>query len=396
MIHRKGISSMHDRQDRVIKLAQELVRRPSVTGEEGEVARFLQAVLPDYGFDEAVIDSYGNVIGRIGEPVAGGLLFDGHIDTVGVHDPDQWRHDPFGGEVSDEKIYGRGIADMKGAIAAAIVAVEELRDEGWVSGTPLWFSGTVCEEVAEGALLEKVLDRARPESVIIGEATALNLAVGQRGRAEIVLEATGKSTHSAHASLGINAIEVAIQAMVAIQDNFKAPLSEFLGEGSLVATDIISDPYPGCSVVPSRCVITFDRRVLLGESPQPVLQSLIDCLPPGAGVRVRLASYSLNTFTGVAVKGESYAPPWCFDPCHERVQAALAGLRRAGIASSIRTYGFCTNGSGSAGNRKIFTLGFGPGDEGAAHTTDEFLSIEQLIRAVQGYKELFRSMAAGR
>jgi putative selenium metabolism hydrolase len=383
---------MQDKRERVVSLARELVGRPSVTGAEGEIARFLQSVLPHYGFDEALIDPYGNVVGRVGEPVAGGLLFDGHLDTVGVHDPDQWQHDPFGAAIDEGRIYGRGIADMKGAIAAAIVAVAELRDEGWVPRAPLWFSGTVCEEVAEGVLIERVLDLAQPETVIIGEATALHLAVGQRGRAEIVMEAAGQSVHSAHASLGINAIDVAVRAMTTIQSKFQGPFSESLGEGSLVATDIISDPYPGRSVVPSRCVVTFDRRVLLGESPRSILQPLADCLSPRDGVRFRLADYDFRTHTGIAVKGVSYAPPWYFDPGQERVQAALAGLRRAGIAAGIRTYGFCTNGSGSAGKRNIFTLGFGPGEEGAAHTTDESLAIEQLVEAVRGYKELFRSM----
>jgi acetylornithine deacetylase/succinyl-diaminopimelate desuccinylase-like protein len=209
------------------------------------------------------------------------------------------------------------------------------------------------------------------------------------------MEAAGKSVHSAHASLGINAIDVAVRALTAIQGNYQAPFSESLGEGSLVATDIISDPYPGRSVVPSRCVVTFDRRVLLGETPQSVLQSLDDCLSPEAGVRVRLASYDFRTHTGIAVKGESFAPPWYFDSGQERVQMALAGLNRVGIAARIRTYGFCTNGSSSAGKRNIFTLGFGPGDEGAAHTADESLAIEQLVEAVRGYKELFSSLTGG-
>jgi putative selenium metabolism hydrolase len=386
---------MQDTREGVVNLAQELVRCPSVTGEEDRIARLLQSLLPHYGFDEAMIDPYGNVVGRIGEPVPGGLLFDGHIDTVGVHNPEEWRHDPFGGEAGEGKIYGRGIADMKGAIAAAVVAVAELRQEGWSPRVPLWLSGTVAEEVAEGVLLEKVLDLAQPSTVIIGEATALNLMVGQRGRAEIVMEAAGKSVHSAHASLGINAIDVAVRALTAIQGNYQAPFSESLGEGSLVATDIISDPYPGRSVVPSRCVVTFDRRVLLGETPQSVLQSLDDCLSPEAGVRVRLASYDFRTHTGIAVKGESFAPPWYFDSGQERVQMALAGLNRVGIAARIRTYGFCTNGSSSAGKRNIFTLGFGPGDEGAAHTADESLAIEQLVEAVRGYKELFSSLTGG-
>lgn len=378
--------------DRVIHLAQELVKISSVTGDEGALAEFLQSELPRCGFDEAEIDSYGNVVGRIGEQGEGGLLFDAHLDTVSVHNPQEWKYDPLGGEVRDGRLYGRGISDMKGAMAAALVAVAELREEGWMFSRPFWFSGTVCEEIAEGALLEKVLDRIQPQTVVIGEATALKLAIGQRGRAEISLEAAGKSVHSANAHLGINAIERAVQALVLWQTKLKTPKSVFLGEGSLVVTDIISDPYPGCSVVPSRCRLTFDRRLLLGETPQTVIQALTDCLPADLGVQVKLSSYELKTYTGAQVIGESFAPAWYIEPSDGRIQSVLDHLNQVGLDTGITTYSFCTNGSMSAGKRKIFTLGFGPGFEADAHTTDESMAVEQLVDAVKGYKQLFRAL----
>ncbi len=230
--------------------------------------------------------------------------------------------------------------------------------------------------------------------MIIGEATELHLATGQRGRAEIIMEAGGRSAHSAHAHLGINAIERAMQALTEIQKR-KIPRSVFLGEGSLVVTDIISSPYPGRSVVPSNCRLTFDRRVLLAETGRSVIEDLQKSMPPETGTTVKLAAYSFRTYTGQTVAGESFAPAWYFDSSHSGVQVALDALLRAGIQTGLKTYGFCTNGSGSAGKRRIFTLGFGPGSEGDAHTTDESLAIDQLAKAVQGYKELFRSLARG-
>ncbi|WP_206811863.1 YgeY family selenium metabolism-linked hydrolase [Paradesulfitobacterium ferrireducens] len=379
--------------ERVISLAQALVKRPSVTGAEQELARFLRRELTGHGFETAEIDSYGNVVGRIGQAGRPGLLFDAHIDTVGVHNGQEWHHEPFGGEISDGKIYGRGISDMKGAIAAALVAVAELREEGWTPSVPFWFSGTVCEEIAEGAALEHVLVHTQPKTVLIGEATGLRLAVGQRGRAEIVLEAPGKSVHSANAQLGINAIERATQALTLLQTKIKVPRSVFLGEGSLVVTDIISDPYPGCSVVPSRCLMTFDRRLLLAETPPTVLESIQNVLPPELGIQVKLAEYQVQTYTGAALSGERFFPAWYVAPSLGRVQSALDSLNEAGIKTGISTYSFCTNGSMSAGKRKIFTMGFGPGFEADAHTTDESMAVDQLVGAVQGYKQLFRVLA---
>lgn len=354
------------------------------------MADFLQRTLPEYGFDQIVQDPYGNVLGRIGQSAAGGLLFDAHLDTVAVHNPEDWHHDPYGGEVWQDKIFGRGIADMKGALAAAIVAVGELRLEGWEPSGPFWLSGTVGEEVAEGAMLEKVLDRVQPETTIIGESTGLQLAVGQRGRAEIILDVKGRSAHSAHADLGINAITGAMQALAEVA-KLEAP-SSGLGEGSLVATDIISSPYPGRSVVPSGCRITLDRRVLLGETPTSVLEGINNSLPSEINARAKLARYAFQTYTGRAVTGDSFAPAWYFEPSQRRVREALTALNRAGIQAGPTTYGFCTNGSGSAGKRGIFTLGFGPGHEADAHTTDESLAVDQLLGAVQGYKALFRSL----
>ncbi len=92
-------------------------------GEEGNVVRVIKSMMEDYEFDDIHVDRYGNIIGGIvGKYPGKTLVFDGHIDTVPV-DESQWTQDPFGGEINDGKIYGRGTTDMKGAVAAMISAI---------------------------------------------------------------------------------------------------------------------------------------------------------------------------------------------------------------------------------------------------------------------------------
>src|SRR5690606_5510867 len=99
------------------------LQKRSYSGEEGDVVKSISEAFKRMGFDDYFVDSYGNVIGQIkGQRPGKNILFDGHIDTVPVPEPSKWTHDPFGGEVVDGKIYGRGASDMKGAVSAMIAA----------------------------------------------------------------------------------------------------------------------------------------------------------------------------------------------------------------------------------------------------------------------------------
>ena len=109
--------------EQLIEFCQEAVRIPSYSGQEKGVAQFMKRKMEEYGFDEVIIDKYGSVLGTInGKRPGKTILMDGHIDTVDVIDAPQWKHDPFGGEIVDGRIYGRGTSDMKGSDCAMITA----------------------------------------------------------------------------------------------------------------------------------------------------------------------------------------------------------------------------------------------------------------------------------
>ena len=105
--------------DDIIAFAQDMVRTKSMTCEEKDVAALVERKMRALGFDEVSMDSIGNVMGRMGDGEKT-LLFDSHMDTVSVIDADQWTHDPFGAEIVDGKLYGRGSVDMKCPLVASI------------------------------------------------------------------------------------------------------------------------------------------------------------------------------------------------------------------------------------------------------------------------------------
>jgi len=133
----------------LIGICQELVRRPSVSGEEDKVAKFIKKTMEELGYDEAWIDEYGNVIGKIeGKEKGKSLVFEGHMDTVPVTNPEDWKYDPFGAEIENGKIYGRGTSDMKGALSAMVYGASLIPKEK-IKGD-IYVVGVVMEEIFEG------------------------------------------------------------------------------------------------------------------------------------------------------------------------------------------------------------------------------------------------------
>ncbi|MEG6615956.1 YgeY family selenium metabolism-linked hydrolase [Peptococcaceae bacterium 1198_IL3148] len=387
------------RKQTLIELCQELLRQRSYSGEEDKVVKSITQAFKKLGFDDFFVDGYGNVIGQIkGNKPGKSILFDGHIDTVTVPDETKWSHPPFGGQLVDGKIYGRGASDMKGAVsamiaAAAFFAEDTKRD---FAGN-IYVAGVVHEEIFEGVSARKISEAIKPDYVVIGEASELNLKRGQRGRAEIVVETFGKPAHSANPEKGINAVYQMSKLIDHIQQ-LPAPEQTVLGKGILVLTDIKSSPYPGASVVPDHCRATYDRRLLVGETPESVLAPIEEIIAemekqdPDFKAKASYAVGKEKCYTGETIEGERFFPGWLYDEQDEFVQAALKGLREAGLDPGVTHYSFCTNGSHYAGEKGIKTIGFGPSQENLAHTIDEYIEVDQLCKGAEGYYAIMKSV----
>ena len=351
------------------------------------------------GFDEVKVDAYGNVIGCIkGKRPGKKILFDGHIDTVPVIDETEWIHPPFKAEIHEGKVYGRGTSDMKGAVAAMAVAASAFAQECDKDfAGEIYVDGVVHEECFEGVGARLIDQAVQPDYVVIGEASQLNMKIGQRGRAEIVVETFGKSCHSANPEKGINAVYKMAKVIEAIQ-TLIPPHHDILGDGILELTDIKSSPYPGASVVPAYCRATYDRRLLVNETKESVLepiQNLLDQLmkeDPQLDVKVSYAVGKEKCYTGNTIEGERFFPGWLFDSNEEFVQKVYKRLKEKGFDPMITQYNFCTNGSHYAGEAGIKTIGLGPSLENLAHTRNEYIEVEQLEKAVECYKGVMEAL----
>lgn len=388
-----------ERSELVVTLCQALIQEQSYSGHEDGVVERMKRAFTELKFDDVIVDEYGNALGHIkGKHPGKTLLLDGHIDTVPVPDASKWTHKPFGGEVENGKIYGRGTSDMKGAVSAMIAAAAFFAEdtEREFSGD-IYVSGVVHEECFEGIAARKVSERINPDFVVIGESSELNLKRGQRGRAEIVVETFGKPAHSANPRAGVNAV-YKMAGLISEIAKLKAPVHAILGEGILELTDIKSSPYPGASVVPDYCRATYDRRLLVGETKESVLkplEALIAEMKTNDAEfegRVSFACGTEKCYTGAKISVERFFPGWVFDQEDEFVQKALAGLRGSELNPEVTQYSFCTNGSHYAGEAEIKTIGFGPSRENLAHTIDEYIEIDQLMKAVEGYYGILTSV----
>jgi len=377
--------------DKLIDFAQRLVRQKSFSGQEEPVTKIVVDEMKASGFDKVRVDEIGSAIGIIeGTQPGMTLLFDAHTDTVGIAPGSVWTKEPFGAEIIDGYLYGRGAADMKGALAAMVHAAASV-DKNKVSGKVV-VCASVLEEVYEGGALKTVMDEVHPDYVVIGESSSLNLVHGGRGRAEIHLETIGKPSHSSSPQHGINAIHLMTKVIEAVK---KIPLEEhpLLGPAIFALTDIISEPYPGYSVIPALCKATYDRRLLPTETAEDVLDA-IQSLPELKDISFHafIAQGEHQSYTGKTLTCTKFFPAWELDTKHPFVLAALKGLRESGLDPQLSAYRFCTNAAYSMGTARVPTIGFGPGNEADAHVVDERLSLDELEKTALGYMGIIQTV----
>ena len=388
----------NERYEEVITLCQQLVKRQSYSGQEGEVAAYIQAFAETLQADAVTVDAFGNVLVTFtGTQQGPTIVLDGHIDTVPIT-YEAWQHEPLGGQLENGKIYGRGTTDMKGAVSAMLLAAQYVAvDTQKNFRGSIIVSCSVHEECFEGVATRLVSEATKPDYVVIGEATNLQLNRGQRGRAEIVITTYGKAAHSSNPTEGINAVYMMTKLIDAIR-TLKTEQHTVLGEGILELTDIQSAPYPGASVVPSQCKATFDRRLLVGETRESVLaplQAIIDELTLQDETFKATVAFSEGAevcYTGATIAAERFFPAWLYEETNDFVEQTLVALQKHRPQTTLSHYSFCTNGSHFAGEAGIPTIGYGPSLESLAHIDDEYIEITQLTSALEGYYTIIEAL----
>ena len=375
-----------------VSLTQAFVRIPSLSGQEQGMADFVQQVMRELGFDQVTVDEKGSVLGFVGPtqaPLA--LLFDAHMDVVPI--AGTWTVEPFGAEIKDGRMYGRGTSDMKAGLAAALCGAAAAARSGTLRQR-IAVSASVMEEVIEGYALSHALEQCTPAAVVICEPSRLRIMVGQKGRQEILLRLQGRPAHAALPHLGVNPIQAAAKAISALQ-TLDLPQDALVGQALLVPTDIISDPHPSISLIPSSVTVRFDRRTLVGESSESVLSQMEKCLQAAGveGFSLEVVDSQVQTYTGQQASPQRDLPAWRLDESAPLAQAMVQAVQQAGRPVEMDTWWFCTNGSESAGRRGIPTIGLGPGEEAQAHTADESVAIDDVLGAKDIYEQLCLQLA---
>ena len=409
---------------------RDLILKHGESCEEGDKSKRIKEEMEKLGFNKAWIDGQGNVLGEMGTGEKQ-IAFDGHIDTVGIGNIDNWEFDPYEGFEDENLIGGRGGSDQLGGIVSAVYGAKIMKDLGFLNDKyRVLVTGTVQEEDCDGNCWLYMIEEEgiKPEFVVSTEPTDGGIYRGQRGRMEIRVEVKGVSCHGSAPERGDNAIykmakilneieqlnenpaddSVEIKGLVKMLDEKYNPEykeANFLGRGTVTTSQIFYTSPSRCAVADS-CAISLDRRMTAGETWGSCIKEIED-LPSAKkfGAKVTMYDYERPSWTGVSKKQECYFPTWVIPKDHEvtkaleRAYKGLYGDKR--IAPNVEKeiekrkdlpltdkWTFSTNGVAIMGRHNIPVIGFGPGAEDQAHAPNEVTFKQDLVTCAATYAVL--------
>ncbi|MCH8807860.1 MAG: YgeY family selenium metabolism-linked hydrolase [Planctomycetes bacterium] len=374
----------------MVKLLRRLVSIPSESGQERRVIERIRREMNKLRcFDRVWTDPMGNLLARIGRGPRL-IAIDAHVDTVGVGDRAAWKHDPYKGKVANGTVFGRGAGDQKGAIPAMLYAGKiikdlRLRSPDWT----LLLTFTVSEEDCDGLNWQYIIRESsiRPECVVISDSTNCKILRGQRGRMEIGVSCRGRSCHGSMPHKGDNAVYKIARVIREIERlNTRLKSDAFLGQGTITVS-YVDCRTPSMCAVPDQAYIHLDRRLTTGETKASALREVRAAVKrAGVSASVKLCRYERPTYTGLVYPTESYFPTWCEPEQAPQVRAAVETCRALfGRRQKPSRWTFSTNGVSIAGMFAIPSVGFGPARENVAHTVNDSVPIEHLVKCAAFY-----------
>jgi succinyl-diaminopimelate desuccinylase len=395
MVEEAVVSAVVERvdPDEVLRFARTLIATPSENpgGTEDAVAAVAMEILEELaGAPENVRDEEGrpSVVARFGTGDRPALAWNGHLDVVPAGDPATWRHPPFGAEVVDGELIGRGAADMKGGIASALAALSAIRRSGVELAGRLDLHLAADEELAGLHGTQVLLERGYldQDAAIVGEPTDLNLALAERGGAWITATAGGKAAHGSTPQLGINAITSMARFLLRIEEVLPDLEHPLVGRPSVNAAMIQGGIAP--NVVADRCVVEIDRRIVPGETdPEEVLEPFERLADEIRAEHPEVdLSFAIRLWTDAA---EVTGDPAIAELCRVAVREETGRARLDTGITGITDARFYLN------DRSIPTIILGPGSISVAHTANESVEIAQLVSAARVYARVFTRFLDG-
>ena len=347
---------------------------------ERDAARLLAETLRAWGMVVDIMDAAPgrpNVVARVGPRGGRSLMFNGHLDTVGV---EGMTHAPFG-EEREGRLYGRGSSDMKGGVAAMCAAAARAGAAGDLE-SEIVVAAVADEEwasVGTRALLE---GGVRADAAIVTEPTRLAIMPAHRGFAWLELVVHGRAAHGSRYDIGIDAIRLAALVLAELDRHEREALVQrthpLLGRASLHAS--LVEGGIGMSTYPDRCRVRIERRTLPGESPDDATEEIrracetVRARRPElrAEVRLELAQAPSDVAVDAPV-----------------VRALDRALAAGGIAPRVEGMSAWTDAAllNAAG---IPAICFGPGDISLAHAAEEWIALEEIERATDTLTRLAR------
>ena len=322
-----------------------------------------------------------NVVGILpGEMPGRRLIFEAHCDTVGV----EGMAVPFEPRREGNRVYGRGACDDKGGLAAMMCALASLRERGVTPPVEIWVVSAVDEEYAYRGVV-RLMEGLRADAAIVAEPTELRMVIASKGclRWRTVIE--GRAVHSSKPHLGVNAINGMARLLVALEEDsheLSKRAHALVGSPTLTVGRI--DGGKQVNIVPDRCTIEIDRRLIPGEAPE-----VVSAYYRGAVERFMDGEPELKV---------RIEPPFLVDhPLETAADSVIAGT----VASVVRDLGLNDEPAGavfgsdasklSAGGVPSVILG--PGSIDNAHTINEFVEVDQLERCFEIYRRLMERFA---
>jgi acetylornithine deacetylase len=400
------VRAVEDRREEAVRLLQELVRIPSVTGKEGEVQEVVERAFHERGLEvdrwEAGPEEIGPYLDHVGEQEryegrpnvagvlrgsAGGrsMLLNAHVDTVAPGDAAAWSRDPLSGEVEGDLLYGRGSCDMKGGLVTHLVALDALEAAGVGLGGDVTVAATVGEEDGGLGALSTVLRGYKADAALITEPTRLRLVPAHAGSLVFRLTVTGRSAHAAVRDEGVSALEKFLplfEELRALERARNASLSHPLYDGIENKVPInVGVVHTGnwASTVPETLIAEGRIGLIPGEELDPFKRQVADHLSSVAEGDPWLRQHPprLEWFGGQ------------FAPAEVAVDAPICEAVKRAHELATGEVPMVEGLTGGADMRLFIRFGdmqcvmYGAGDVNHAHAPDEHISIAELMAATK-------------